>query len=449
MKTIAKYEICGLLGRGGMSRVYKVRFPLIGKIAALKLLDPHPHLIDLMGETIIRDLFVAEAMTIAGLKHPNIVEIWDFDEADGRPFYLMDYCCNNLGLMIGETFRTEKPSRMIPPAKVFDYIRQTLEGLACLHHAGIVHRDIKPYNLLITEQDTIKICDFGLSKPRGETFQGPPNLKIGSPWYAPPEQELDPERVDCSADIYATGVVFYRMLTGLLPDAPRRPLSQLNPILDKAWDRFAEQALAPDPGDRFADARAMLAALEDLQRCWQSSQERICRLVTPPGVEAAADASPPEVLRRQPIKVDPRRAPRIFATDALWRPLRYRHRTLMTAPDGTIADRSAGLVWQKSGSPYPMTWVQARGYIHRLNAQDSPRGLVWRLPTVNELLSLLSEPLGDEALCIAPLFDQRQKWLWSCDRRSYTAAWYVSVDLGYASWQDLTCLFYVRAVRGL
>ena len=83
-----------------------------------------------------------------------------------------------------------------------------------MHHAGIIHRDIKPYNLLVTDHDTIKICDFGFSKVRGENFSGPPTLKFGSAWYAPPEQEDNPDSVDFSADLYAVGITLYRMLTG-------------------------------------------------------------------------------------------------------------------------------------------------------------------------------------------------------------------------------------------
>jgi serine/threonine protein kinase len=192
MRKIGKYTICGMLGRGGMSKVYKVKLPVIGKLAALKVLDPDPLLIDLMGVEKVKELFISEAVTMANLRHPNIVGISTFDDSDGKFSYLMDYYCNNLGVMIGESYRTDEPSRVISVDKAIHYTRQTLEGLACLHHAGIIHRDIKPYNILITDQDIAKICDFGLSKRRGELFEGPSNLNVGSPWYAAPEQEEKP-----------------------------------------------------------------------------------------------------------------------------------------------------------------------------------------------------------------------------------------------------------------
>jgi len=91
MKHIGKYIVRGLLGHGGMSKVYKVEVPRIGKIVALKLLDPHPVITRLLGEDAVRDLFLSEAVKMARLNHPNIVAIRDFDEAEGRPFYTMDY----------------------------------------------------------------------------------------------------------------------------------------------------------------------------------------------------------------------------------------------------------------------------------------------------------------------------------------------------------------------
>ena len=238
MNHIGKYSICGLLGKGGMGKVFKIRLPVIEKIAALKLLDPNPFLIDLIGYDKIRKLFVSEAVTMAGLRHPNIVEIFDYGEDNGRPFYIMDYFCNNLGIMIGETYHPETASRIIKVDKAVHYTGQILSGLSCLHHAGIVHRDIKPFNMLVTEQDVIKISDFGLSKIRGESFDGHPGLKVGSPWYAAPEQEKNPDEAGPAADMYAVGVTLYRMLTGMLPEGKFVAPGELNPDIDESWDQF-------------------------------------------------------------------------------------------------------------------------------------------------------------------------------------------------------------------
>jgi serine/threonine-protein kinase len=108
---------------------------------------------------------------MAGLRHPNIVAIWDFHESEDLTFLVMEYFCNNLGVIIGETYRVEEPSRIVSVDKAIHYTRQTLEGLSRLHQAGIIHRDVKPYNILVTDEDTAKITDFGLSKRAGRRPQ--------------------------------------------------------------------------------------------------------------------------------------------------------------------------------------------------------------------------------------------------------------------------------------
>jgi len=447
MKYIGKYKIRGLLGRGGMGKIFKVEHPLIGKIFALKLLDPDPLLVSLMGWDKISDMFKTEALTMAGLRHPNIVEILDYGESDDKPYYLMEYYVNNLGVMIGETFRTEQASRIIKIEKAIRYTLQTLNGLDCMHQAGIIHRDIKPHNLLVTDHDTIRICDFGLSKLRGEKFEGPPSLKFGSAWYAPPEQEDNPDSVDFSADLYAVGITLYRMLTGVLPEDGYLPLSRFNADLDEAWDDFISKAIAPRPAKRYLTAAEMQADLKRLQATWDAQKEQICRL--PEFKKTANNAPAPARMtpRSTPVKVNPRHAKAIFALDDLWRPAGFLPNDFEVHADETITDRATGLVWQQSGAKFPITWSRAHGYVQELNAAQFAGRSTWRLPTVDELMTLLIELPRGEDYCIEPIFDQRQKWLWSCDRRSFTAAWYVSIDMGYVAWQEFTGYYHVRAVR--
>lgn len=447
MKKIGKYIIRGLLGRGGMGKIFKVEHPVIGKIAALKLLDPDPLTADLLGPEAIRAMFDAEAATLAELRHPNVVEILDYDEHAGKPFSLMEYYANDLGRLIGETARPDMPSRRIHPERAIHYLRQTLLGLDALHHAGILHRDVKPHNLLVTDEDTVKICDFGLSKLRGETYPGPPNLKIGSPWYAAPEQEADPDRIDAGADLYACGVTFYRMLTGVLPSNPVVTTARYNADLGPLWDRFIARALKPDPSHRFAAASEMLAALEDLHRSWQERLEAACRLPEVGSIgmrpEPAAGALQ---LRRRCAKISPGPARKFFNADRRWRPAAYLPHHFETADNETIRDHATGLVWQRSGSRYPLTWQQAHDHVESLNREGYCGRDNWRLPTVDELLSLLTPPPRGREHCIDPVFDRTQRHLWSCDRRSFIAAWYVSVDLAYVAWQDFSARLHVRAV---
>ncbi len=446
MRTIAKYRIRGLLGRGGMSRVYRVEIPTIQKVVALKRLEPDPVLVDLMGVEKIRRLFVSEAVTMARLRHPNIVAVWDFDETEGVPYYLMEHYSHNLGEMIGETYIVERPSRAIPVDKALHYLRGLLSGLACLHYAGIVHRDIKPYNILVTEQDTAKICDFGLSKLRGETFAGPKQLKVGSPWYAAPEQEADPNAAGFSADVFSVGVVFYRMLTGVLPMAAPEAPSRLHPGLDAIWDAFILKAMAPGPGARFGDARQMLTALSALETHWHNRQEAVCRLPAERSQASPAVAGPLKPLRKTPRKVAPKEALEFFRLDPLWRPQNAQPRTFRQAGAGALADPDSGLVWQTAGAPYTLTWHPAAASVQRMRAEGFGGRRNWRLPTVDELLTLVSDLSPDRDYCLNPLFDPEQRWVWSADRRSFVAAWCVSFDLGYVTHQDFTDLNFVRAV---
>ena len=447
MKTVGKYVIRGLLGRGGMGKIYKVEHPVIGKISALKLLSPDPLLVSLMGMDRLQAMFTAEAVTLAGLRHQHVVEILDYDFDADRPYYLMQYYPNNLGQMIGETFRIERPSRRIGIEKTIEYTRQTLKGVAGLHHAGIIHRDIKPSNLLVTDQDTIKICDFGLSKLRGEKFTGPPNLKVGSAWYAPPEQEQDPDNVDFSADLYSVGVTLYRMLTGSVPDHDYAPVHQYNQQLDKSWDRFIRRAIAPRSQDRFSTAADMLESLQELEAAWEKEKARICELPRPQAAASQSAAAGARDLRSSAIKIDPRKARKTFPVDEHWRPVRPATDTFSVDRSGVVTDHSTGRLWQQSGSAFPVTWQQAHDYVEALNRSRSGGLDRWRLPTVEELLTLLTDdPQGDD-FCIEPVFDRTQKWLWSCDRRSFTAAWYVSVEHGFAGWQDFTASYSVRAVH--
>ena len=448
MKKIGKYIVRGLLGRGGMGKVYRVEHPAIGKVAALKLLDPDPLIVSLMGLQKIKDMFTAEAITLAGLRHPNIVEILDFVESNERLFYLMAYHVNNLGILIGERTRPDEPSRQLGAEKTIHYTQQTLQGLSCLHHAGIIHRDIKPHNLLITDQDTVKICDFGLSKLRGEKFAGPPSLKVGSAWYAPPEQEEDPDHVDPTADLYAMGIIFYRLLTGILPSPPYRSVTEFNSDLDASWDAFIRRAIAHHKKDRIKSAEEMLDELGKLDQSWQERKNEYC-LSPLLSEEPLIDKLQLEIgpLRKEPIKVAPNSAQELFEVDHLWRPKVYWANDFKSCSEITVVDETNKLMWQKAGSSFPMNWRNAKSYIEKINTEGFAEYTDWRLPTIAELMTLLTKlPTGGDH-CIEPIFDQEQKWIWSCDRRSFTAAWYVSTDLGFVAWQDFSAYFYVRAVR--
>lgn len=446
VKTIAKYEILGLLGRGGWSAVYKARLPRVGSIVALKLLDPRPQLTALLGRDEIRGRFLAEARRMASLSHPHLVQVWDYGEDAGRPYYTMEYFCRNLGWVLGEGYDLERPTRRLPVARALAYADQTLAALGRLHWAGLVHRDVKPYNLLLDESDRVKLADFGLSRLRGERRPGPATLRDGTPFYTAPEQEADPGAADPRADLYAVGVLLWRMLSGSLDLGAALAGRNGSQGLVPAGSGFWQTALASRPEDRFADAEAMHAALAGLAEGWRARQETACRETGP-----AAPPKPARTglgLRGQPVKARPGQAAAIFGLDELWRPAQPSPAVFADLGGGEVLDRVHGLVWQAGGSPYALTWPEARAYVDRLNqGRGAEGGAAWRLPTLAELLSLTRSGNGISRWCAHQVFDPRQRWLWSADRRSALAGWCLDLEMGCAGIQDFTCRLYARAVR--
>ena len=434
MQYIGKYEIIRRLGRGGMGAVYKGLVPVINKVVAIKLLQPGELLEDIVGLEKLEAIFTFEARTMAAFNQPFLVTAHDFDrDQEGRPFFVMDYICNNLGEMIGETFILEQPSRIIRAEKVLQYGQQILAALDFLHHNRIVHRDIKPQNILVTDEDRIKICDFGMSLVQGVSFSGPENMQVGSPYYTPPEQRKNPNEVDGRADLYSAAVLLYRMLTGQLPGMQSLSLSLVNRRYDQGWDDFFARALKWRPEERFQSGAEMLAALNRLQ-LEPPTQSGVCAL----GGEDERTVR----LRTEPANVCRSRARELFALNNRFRPLEPVCNRLQVG-EQLIEDQATGLAWCRQTSRFPLSFAEAQAYVDGLNASRVHGIGWWRVPTVNELLSLLAD--GD----LPPwpdLAEQPVHWFWSCDRHGQHESWYVNMDMGFAGVQDVNCLNHVRAV---
>ncbi|MGL1863596.1 MAG: DUF1566 domain-containing protein [Pseudodesulfovibrio sp.] len=450
---IGRYDIKGLLGRGGMGAVYKAAMPVTGRIVALKVLKPAEIMEDLVGMETLTDMFLKEAATMASISHANIASILDVNDGSGadKAHFTMEYFCGNLGVLMGETYEVEKPSRRLGVVASLHIAREMLAGLDRLHYEGIIHRDVKPFNVMLAEDEggtgRVKLIDFGLSKLRGERTQGPKGMVIGSPYYTAPEQEADPEAADVRSDIFSVGVTLYRMLTGMLPaenPGKRRPVCDVHSDLDCTWDELFNQALALAPNDRFPDAIAMIDALDELETAWNAQKDAVCtapNLLLEP-IQHEADWEPRNVA----VKKSSKEAREAFGLDELWRPNEYAQGDFSDNGDGTVRDQTTGLIWEKHGSRYPLTWERGQAHVDRLNKNQYGDRTDWRLPTIDELTTLITGATEPGDFCQQSVFDPLKARLWSCDTKAFTAAWYVDAELGFVWWQDRTCRFFARAV---
>lgn len=421
-----------------MGAVYKALDPERDEIVAIKILHPFEALIDLLGMARLREVFAFEAATMARLKHPGIVKLLaTAEDEQGTPFLVMEFFCNNLGKMIGEDFKVDKRSRLIQPDQVLAYGHQLLAGLAFLDHNRVVHRDIKPYNILIADDNTVKICDFGMALVRDTSFSGPDSLQVGSPFYAAPEQQQHPNRVDGRADLYAAGALLYRMLTGELPSMRSFALSRVNPLFDRRWDDFFARALSLRPEGRFDDATRMGAALHHLHLHWERQHY--------PGRSHSPVTAPTTIseLRKEAVNVCSNKAPLLFGLNEFFRPKISVQNRFVEAGAETVRDLATGLTWQRDGSEAPMSWPEGLLYVTELNQRCFGNRTDWRLPTTNELFSLFDEnDLVPRPAGLAP----RSRWFWSCDLHGKRDFWYVNLEMGYTDWQDGNCRNFIRVV---
>jgi len=460
MKHIGRYVVLGLLGRGGMGAVYKAAMPRTGRVVALKLLRPAEPLAATADRDALRRGFYREARLMASIRHPGVAQVLDVDEdAAGCPFFVMEYYCNNLGALLGEGPRVEEPCRRLGVEQSLSVARQLTCALARLHHEGILHRDVKPFNLMLAERpgdlgaecpgDEVKLIDFGLSRLRGEREAGRPRgAVVGSPYYAAPEQEVDPAHADERADVFSAGVTLFRCLTGRLPQEGASA-SSLRDGLDARFDAFFVRCCHEKPAKRPASARVLLAELDGLAGHWTRLRESACALppdLNAPETSPGEAAAPGGTLRSAPVRQGLAGAREFFGLDELWRPVVGIPERFRDLGDGVVRDTVTGLVWERGGSPYAVTLAGAGVHAERLNAERFAGRTGWRLPTVDELATLLLPEPDLRQLCLAGVFDPAQRRLWSADAKSFTAAWYVDAEHGFVWWQDATCEFFARCV---
>ncbi len=262
-KNFPQLEILELLGEGGMGMVYKARQPQLDRFVALKILSPL-----LSQDPAFAERFSREAQALAKLNHPNIVAIYDFGKAGNIYFFVMEYV-DGMNLR-----QLEQAQKRIQPEEALTLIPKICEALQYAHEEGVVHRDIKPGNILISKKGRVKIADFGLAKIAGRESKdsrltGAQDV-MGTLHYMSPEQLENPLAVDHRADIYSVGVVFYEMLTGELPIGRFSSPSQKVQV-DVRLDEIVLRALEKEPNRRYqhasevkTDVETIVAAMEKL-----------------------------------------------------------------------------------------------------------------------------------------------------------------------------------------
>jgi eukaryotic-like serine/threonine-protein kinase len=260
-----RYELGGVVGRGGMGEVRAATDERLQREVAVKLLRP-----DLAAIEEARRRFEGEAQAAAALVHPNVVTVFDAGEEDGAPFIVME-------LLPGRTLVDELATGPMSSVQVRDLAGAVLGALEAAHNAGILHRDVKPGNVLRAGDGTWKVADFGIAKVAETTGDlTVSGVVIGTPAYIAPER-IDGAPATPASDLYSAGAVLYEALAGRKPfagdnfaavaeqiRAGRAPaLHELVPEVDPGLERVVERAMATDPRHRFASAVEMRRALDE------------------------------------------------------------------------------------------------------------------------------------------------------------------------------------------
>lgn len=268
-RQLGGYRIEALIGEGGMGQVYRATQLSMNRLVALKVLAPR-----LTSNARFRERFLREARAAGRLHHPNLIAVHDVNEADGLLYFSME-------LVEGSSIK-DLISELgtIDEERALDIVRQTLDALRYAHERGIVHRDIKPDNLMLTRTGMVKVADLGLSRSDnpdddGDEFTTKTGTMMGTPYYMPPEQGRDAHRADHRADIYATGATLYHMACGKVPfdgetavailiNASTQPLTWPEPGPSQPVRRLIAALMARRVADRPQSASDALAMLKHL-----------------------------------------------------------------------------------------------------------------------------------------------------------------------------------------
>jgi len=292
IQRIGDYEILGVLGAGGMGKVYKVRNVLTERIEAMKILLP-----DLAGQKELADRFLREIKLLAGLSHPNIASLRTALTVGNQLVMIME-------LVEGVTLAARLEEGALPPADAVHYIDQVLAALSYAHREHIIHRDVKPANMMLTPQGVVKLMDFGIARATQDRSLTMTGTTLGSLYYMSPEQ-IRGEAVDGRSDLYSVGVSLYELVVGRRPfqgtanysvmaahlqQAPTPP-TELQPGLPVALNDVILMAMAKDPAQRFQSADAFRNALKTISDSLGSQPQEVVSAPPPPAGSVGATAA--------------------------------------------------------------------------------------------------------------------------------------------------------------
>ena len=270
-KINERYEIIRSIGEGGMANVYLAFDTILNRNVAVKILRG-----DLANDDKFVRRFQREAISASSLNHPNIVEVYDVGEDSGKYFIVMEY-------LEGETLKSLIKRRgALTLSEVIDIMLQLTSGLACAHDSYIIHRDIKPQNVVILEDGTVKITDFGIAMALNNNELTQTNSVMGSVHYLPPEQ-ANGNGATVQSDIYSAGILMYELLTGKIPFKGENAVEiaikhmkeaipsvcELNPEIPQSVENVILKACAKNPKNRYKSAMEMH---DDLKTCLDKSR---------------------------------------------------------------------------------------------------------------------------------------------------------------------------------
>jgi serine/threonine-protein kinase len=312
-----RYRIRGRIARGGMATVYQAVDERLERVVAVKVIRPiHA------GDTEFLRRFDREAKTIARLSHPNVVAVYDTGDHQGLPYLVMEY-------VPGHTLRDELAQRgRLPVAEALTVAQALLSAVAAAHRAGLVHRDVKPENVLISDDGTVKVADFGLAQAVEASTEDPDGQLMATVAYVAPELVTD-GRADPRSDVYSAGIVLFEMLTGRVPYLAERSVdvayqhveqdvpapSHYLPGLPGSLDALVVRATRRNPAARPSDAGVFLTELRGVREALGLGEETQATRPLPRAVAHAAVPVPqattsylePDVYLAIPGNPEPRR----------------------------------------------------------------------------------------------------------------------------------------------